>query len=251
MKRIRFAVPIFLFVIIWELISRSNIVNIALFPPPSSVLVALVEMQKSGELLRDIGSSYLRVFIGFSWGASIGIMLGLLTGRIKPFSDALVPIIQLVRPLPPVAIIPLVIVWFGIGELAKIFSIGFAVFFPVWLATFLGAKQIPERLLWSARTLTRSRLKMFHEVIFPATLPFIVAGLRTGIAISFVMVFVSELAGASSGIGYQISISHLAYRIDRMVASLVILGISGALADLLFSLAATHIFPWLSLVRTN
>jgi ABC-type nitrate/sulfonate/bicarbonate transport system permease component len=249
MKVLRLAAPILLFLLAWEIISRSGWVNASLFPPPSKVILALWGTIRSGELLTDLRASYLRLLLGLLGGSLTGISVGLLTGRMKIVADALTPLIQLFRPLPPVAIIPLVIVWFGIGESAKVFSIAFAVFFPVWLNTHLGAQQIPQRLLWSASTLTTSRLRIFWRVIFPASLPLIVAGLRTGIAIAFVMVFVAELAGASEGIGYEISTSHLAYRIDRMMAALAVLGASGALADYLFARGITYAYPWLKLAQ--
>jgi ABC-type nitrate/sulfonate/bicarbonate transport system permease component len=153
------------------------------------------------------------------------------------------------RPLPPVAIIPLVIVWLGIGELAKIFSIGFAVFFPVWLNTHAGARQVPQKYLWSAATLTSSRSRIFLRIVFPASLPFVTAGIRLGISVAFVMVFVAELAGASSGIGYEIATSNLSYRIDRMMAGLVVLGTSGALVDFLFVQSVYRTCPWLRLTE--
>lgn len=239
------ALSIALMLTVWELLSRSGIVNVALFPPPTKVLIALFDLARSGDLLRDITASYFRVFVGLFIGSALGIVIGLLTGRVHLVNNWLSPIIQGFRPLPPVAIIPLVIVWFGIGESAKVFSIGFAVFFSVWLNTHLGSQQVPQRLLWGASTLTKSQSKILLRVIFPAALPFIVAGIRTGIAVSFVLVFVSELAGASSGIGYQISLSHLAYRIDRMMAALVVLGASGAMLDYLFAKGVVYFYPWL------
>jgi NitT/TauT family transport system permease protein len=251
MKFIRLAIPIFILLLVWELISRSGGVNVALFPPPTKVLLALWEMIRSGELFYDMRASYVRLLLGLLTGALAGVGLGLLTGRFKPIAEALTPLIQLFRPLPPVAIIPLVIVWFGIGEVAKVFSIGFAVFFPVWLNTHLGAGQVPQRLLWSASTLTTSRAKIFWRVVFPASLPFIVAGLRTGIAVAFVMVFVAELTGASEGIGYEISTAHLSYRIDKMMAALAVLGASGALGDYIFAKGALKKYPWLKFSRAK
>lgn len=251
MKFIRLATPILALLVGWELISRSGWVNSALFPPPTKVILALVEMARTGELFYDMRASYGRLLLGLSSGALAGVALGLLTGRFKPIEDALSPLIQLFRPLPPVAIIPLVIVWFGIGETAKIFSIAFAVFFPVWLNTHLGAGQVPQRLLWSASTLTASRVRIFWRVIFPASLPFIVAGVRIGIAVAFVMVFVAELMGASEGIGYQISIAHLSYRIDKMMAALAVLGASGAAADYAFAKGIVWKYPWLKFSRAK
>lgn len=237
-------IPVIIFFAIWEIISRLELVNPLLFPAPSIVWSALLEWLKSGELLRDLMESYWRMIAGFVIGGFIGVGVGILTGRIRFINMALTPIIQLLRPLPPVALIPLVIVWLGIGNSAKIFSISFAVFFPVWINTHLGATSIPKIYLWSARILCHSRLKIVFTILIPATLPYIISGLRNAIALSFIMVYVTEIAGASSGIGYQISVSHLAYRIDKMVAALFVLGAAGALVDFLFSKIIGLIFPW-------
>ena len=246
MKRILwFILPVIVVLALWEFISRSGFVNPALFPPPSKVAVALWGMVTAGTLLTDLRDSLWRLLAGLFFGSAIGVLFGLLTGRIKSFAIALSPIIQILRPLPPVAIIPLVIVWFGIDDGAKIFSIAFAVFFPVWINTHIGARQIPQAFLWGAKLLTKSSAKIFGEVVFPAALPFTIAGIRTGIAVAFIMVFVSELAGASSGLGYRISITHLSYRIDEMMAALIVLGALGAIADQFFVFGTRKLFPWI------
>lgn len=245
MKRfLWFILPILVVVALWEFVSRSGSVNPALFPPPSKVVVALWEMVVAGTLFTDLRDSLWRLLVGLFIGSTVGVIFGLLTGRVKSFAAALSPIIQILRPLPPVAIIPLVIVWFGIDDSAKIFSIAFAVFFPVWINTHIGARQIPQAFLWGAKLLTKSSVKTLREVVFPAALPFVVAGIRVGIASAFIMVFVSELSGASSGIGYRISITYLAYRIDEMIAALLVLGALGAIADQLFVIGTHKLFPW-------
>ncbi|MFA5954391.1 MAG: ABC transporter permease [Patescibacteria group bacterium] len=246
-KTLWFILPIIAVGLAWEVVSRSGIVNPSLFPPVSKVFLALWEMVNSGIIITDVGNSLWRLLLGLFFGSVIGIVLGLITGRVKKVSSLLVPIIQALRPLPPVAIIPLVIVWLGIDNTAKIFSIAFAVFFPVWINTYIGAQQIPQTFLWSAKLLTTSTLKVFYRVIFPATLPFAIAGIRSAIAVSYIMVFVSELAGASSGLGYRIAIAQSSYRIDEMIAALIVLGILGALTDYLFVLSTKKMFPYLAL----
>jgi NitT/TauT family transport system permease protein len=239
--------PLLAVLVLWELVSRSGIVSTALFPPPSQVMQSLGELVRSGTLLFDIKASLWRVLAGLVLGTLFGVVLGLLTGRMKSWAAALSPIIQVLRPLPAVAIIPLVIVWLGIGDGAKIFSISFAVFFPVWINAHIGAERVPRAFLWSAQLLTQSFFKKLFKVILPAALPFIIAGVRVGIAVAFIMVFVSELAGASVGVGYRISVSHLAYRIDDMMAALIVLGALGAFVDQLFVYFTRRIFPWVKL----
>ncbi len=246
-KIVWFILPILFVILLWEGVSHTAIVSQFLFPPPSKVLLALFEMIRSGTLITDIGASLWRLALGLLFGSVIGIGVGLLTGKMKQMSSMLVPIIQIFRPLPPVAIIPLVIIWFGIDDGAKIFSIAFAVFFPVWINTHIGAQQTPRAYIWSAKLLTESTAKIFRRVILPAATPFIVAGIRTAISVGFIMVFVSELAGASSGLGYRISISELSYHIDEMLAALIILGLLGAITDQLFVISTRKLFPWINL----
>lgn len=236
--------PILAALVLWEYASRSSLVNPALFPPPTTVATALWQMAITGSLVNDVFVSVWRLILGLVCGATTGILIGVLTGRLPIAAKVLTPILQFLRPLPPVAIIPLVIVWFGIDNGAKIFSIAFAVFFPVWINTHIGAQHIPDSYIWSARLLTCSWKKIFWKVILPAAWPFIFAGLRSSIALAFIMVFVTELAGSSNGLGYRISITHLAYRIDEMMAALALLAALGAAADKLFVLATHLCLPW-------
>lgn len=245
LKKLYWIIPIIIFLILWEALANSNLVNSTLFPPPTKVFTAFIVLLLTGELLSDIKSSIWRVILGLIIGSFAGIVTGLLTGRIAFFNKSLSPLIQIFRSFPPVAIIPLVIAWIGIGETAKLFSISFAVFFPVWINTHTGASKIPLHYLQATSVLTKSTYKKWILVILPASLNFIVAGIRTGIAIAFIMVFVSELAGASSGIGYLISVSHLAYRMDNMIAGLIVLGALGALTDYVFTNMMRVIFPWI------
>ncbi len=240
-----FILPLLFVTALWETASRTGMVPHALFPPPSSVLAALWDMILNRTIFFDLYESGWRLTVGLIIGSFVGIFLGILTGRLAWIDRGITPIIQALRPLPPVAIIPLVIVWFGIDNGAKIFSIAFAVFFPVWISAHVGAKQIPKIFLWSAGLLTTSKWKTMRHVIFPASLPFIIAGIRTAIAIAFVMVFVSELSGASSGLGYRISVASLSYRMDQMIAALFILGALGAMTDYLFIVVTQKLFPWL------
>jgi NitT/TauT family transport system permease protein len=241
---LKWTIPIALSLCIWEAISRAGLVSAGLFPPPSKVWSALADWVLSGDLLRDLLFSVGRAFIGWALCATTGVALGMLTGRNRFAKTAFTPIFQVLRPLPPVAIIPLVIVWLGIGDAAKIFSIAFAVFFPVWINTHLGASAIPREYLWSARVLGASALRKALYVVFPAALPAIMAGVRTGVAMAFIMVYVSELAGASFGVGYRISVSYLAYRMDTMMAALAVLAGLGALADFTFAWSIRRAFPW-------
>ncbi len=243
-RTFQFLVPIVALLAVWELVSRSGAVNSKLFPPPSLVAQGFREWAVSGEMVRDLITSLWRAVLGFAVGGALGAMAGLATGRSQMLDRILSPIFHLLRPLPPVAIIPLVIVWFGVGNTGKLFSISFAVFFPVWINAHLGSRQVPQEYLWSAQLLRKSSLQILRSVILPGSLPSIFAGLRTALAIALIMVYVSEIAGASAGLGYQISVSHLAYRIDKMMAALAVLGLCGAGFDYLFTKVVQKSCPW-------
>lgn len=233
--------------VLWESAVRSQVVSGSLFPAPTVVLSALFDMLFKGDLLLAAAKSSLRAVCGFVLGALAGVFAGVVTGRASWGRDYFYPVIQMLRPLPPVAIIPLVLVWFGIGELYKILSISFAVFFPVWLNTHVGAQSIPEAYLWSAQTLKVKGFSALIRIVLPGSLPLILAGMRAGVAVAFIMVFVSELAGASAGLGYEISANQLAYRMDRMVAALAMLALLGAGADFLLNQWFKAMFPWMKL----
>ena len=232
--------------VVWEIISRFEIITAqALFPAPSQVALALIDLIRGGVLIADIKTSLIRVIIGLVLAAVLGVVIGLATGRNNLINQLLTPVINLLRPLPAVAIVPLVIVWFGIGDGAKIFTIAFAAFFPIWLNAHTGAGRVAKVYLWSARLLTHSRIKILASIIFPSALPFIIAGVRQGIALAYIMVFVSELTGAASGLGYRISLTQLTYQIDGMIAALFILAGLAAMTDLIFMKGAVKIWPWL------
>ena len=247
MKLVTSIIPILCVAVLWELLCFIGLIDSKLFPPPTATLSALGEWAKSGELIRDLYSSLWRAMVGFLIGSIFGILVGVATGRIAKINRAIGPIIQFLRPLPPVAIIPLIIVWLGIGNEAKIFSIAFAVFFPVWINSHVGSGRVAKEYFWTVKLLGKSRLTTFRDVILPGAFPSIFTGLRTGIGIAVIMVYVAEIAGASSGIGYQISVSHLAYRIDKMMAALLVLGLFGALMDLTLTKLVLRIFPWFRL----
>jgi len=245
LKKLHPIIPIVLFIILWQILSTSGIINPTLFPPPSKVFLSFIDLGSTGELTLHIRSSIFRVLFGLVIGSLIGIVFGLLTGRIKFAEKSLSPLFQVLRSFPPVAIIPLIIVWLGIGETAKLFSISFAVFFPVWINTHIGASRVPDHYMKASYLLTKSIYNKLIKVIIPASLPFIIAGIRTGIAIAYIMIFVSELAGSSSGLGYLISVSHLSYRIDKMIVGLILLGFFGAFTDFLFVKITRRLFPWI------
>lgn len=232
------------FLLVWETISKSGIFNVNLFPPPSTVAQALFSMLLSGELITDVLVSLQRVVIGFFIGSLLGIVLGVLTGRIEFFEKTVGQLIQLFRSIPAIAFVPFAIIWFGLGEYSKYFLIMWGVFFPAWISTHIGVSNVDTKLIWAAKSLGATDRKVLYEVVIPHAIPFIIAGARTGIAIAFICLFAAEMAGAFGGIGYRISVSYLTFRVDEMMAALAVLGMLGACADAMFSKVMARTFPW-------
>lgn len=232
------------FLIIWEIISRSGFFNQNLFPPPSIVWKSFIESIISGELAIDLQSSIVRVMIGFFVGGLFGIILGLLTGRIDIFRLTFGQIANFLKNIPAIAFVPLAVVWFGIGEISKVFLIAWSTIFPVWINTHHGMLQVEKHYLWVIKSLGANKLQVLKEVIFPNAMPYIVSGLRIGIAMSFIALVASELAGAFSGIGYRISVSHLIFRVDKMLLGIMTLGFLGLSADKLYLFIVKKVFPW-------
>jgi len=237
-----FTIPIFL--VIWELISELGYVNQILFPPPSSIFIAFIEMIKSGELVSDLSISLMRIFVGFLIGAFLGLIFGILTGRIEIIRYTLGQIIEIIRPIPAIAFLPVVILWFGVGELSKILLIAFGSFFPIWINAHDGVNSVEKSYIWAAKSLGAKSKTLLLEVILPAASPFIITGLRIGIGSAFTLLIVAEMAGAFAGIGFRIDVSHLVFRIDKMFVGIIILGILGTLTHKLFIFLARKVTPW-------
>ena len=241
--------PVLGVILLWQLVVVFDIVNSALIPPPTKVFKAIIEWANSGDLFIDFYTSIWRGISGLLIGSAIGVLLGLLTGRNQKLNLILTPVLNVFKAFPPVAMLPIFITFFGIGDFSKVFSISFAAAFPLWVNTHLGSSSIPIEFIRSAKLLSQSRTTTFFKIIIPASMSSIIAGFRISIAISFIMLYVSELAGASHGLGYQISSSHLSYRMDKMFGALIILGLTASMIDLLFNRIIKYFFPWVQLNR--
>ncbi|MCA0941712.1 ABC transporter permease [Salipiger pacificus] len=235
----------FLFVLaIWAAVGALKLVPEAIFPAPWSVWSATVEMWQNGSLPKDLAVSCSRAAIGFAIGASLGVALGLLTGRVPLVRTLLGPFLSLLRPIPAIALVPVAIVWFGIGEGSKYFVISYTVFLAVWFNTHHGMEYVPDIYLRASRSLGASRRREFLTVVIPAAAPYIFAGLRLGVALAFLSLVAAELSGASSGLGYRLQEARQYIRTDRMFSLLIILGALGASVDLIVHLIGRRIVHW-------
>lgn len=237
-------VSIPLFLLAWELVSRSHIVNIILFPPPTVVAVAMIEWIKSGQFVIDLWVSVYRVAIGFVLGASAGVLLGLLTGQFQLVSSFLSPIFHILRPIPPIAFVPVVILWFGLSEYGKIFLIFWGVFFIVWITTHIGVQKVDRGLIRAALMLGTPPRRMLSEIVLFGSLPYIVVGLRTAVSISFYTLVAAELAGSFAGIVYRIEIAQQNLQTGQVMGGLIALGAVSFIADRGFAAATQRLVWW-------
>ena len=230
--------------IVWQGVTGLGWVNTQLFPSPIQVGKALIKMYSDGIFLDDLSISLTRASVGFVLGAVLGVISGLLTARVYTFRLLVYPFFNILRPIPAIALVPVAIVWFGIGEDSKYFVIAYTVFLAVWLSTHHGMELVPESYIRASRTLGAPKYREFIEVVVPAAAPYIFAGLRLGAALAFLSLVAAELTGASAGIGYRIDEARQYFLVDRMFVGLVELGILGALLDTFFVIIGKKVLHW-------
>lgn len=204
----------------------------AIFPTPLQVVTGTLELVKDGSLWEHIGSSLMRVGAGFLLAVVIAIPLGLWMGRVEGAYITLNPIFQILRPISPIAWIPLAILWFGVGNASPIFLIFIAAVFPMIVQTAAGVHTIEQRYLRAAENFGVSRYKLFTQVIVPAVLPEMIVGMRISLGVAWLVVVAAEMIALRSGLGYLIMDSRNAgNRYDLVIAGMIIIGIIGLLLD--------------------
>ena len=234
----------FLLVIGWEAASRVGGIPANVLPAPSDVLKAAIRLARSGELAQNIGVSGLRALSGFAVGGGIGLALGLANG-LSSLSERLTDTtLQMVRNVPHLAMIPLVILWFGIDEEAKLFLVALGVFFPIYINTLHGIRGVDPQLVEMGRIYGMSPARLFWKVILPGALPSIFVGLRYGLGIMWLTLIVAETISASSGIGYMAMQAREFLLVDVVVLSIVIYALLGKLADTVARLLERLLLGW-------
>jgi len=230
---------------IWKIVTFFGFVKSVILPSPESIIQALIFELQNGYLIKNIVVSIFRVFSGFAIALIIGIPLGLLMGWFKGVRKFFDGLIEILRPIPPIAWIPLAILWFGIGELSKIYVIAYGAFFPIVLNSILGVKSIDSNLLKLAKSMNLKGFKLFKEVIFPGSLPSIFTGLRIGLGVGWMCLIAAELIAAQSGLGYMIEESRLLLLTSRVILGMLIIGLLGFLSDRLIRFFEKRLIHWL------
>src|SRR5215471_3146246 len=219
--------------LIWQFLS-TFVFNPFLIPPPLEVIRTAIPMLMSGEILDDVAISMSRVVVGFVTGSLAGIFTGVLLGRIRLLHDLFDPIIELLRYLSPTAMIPIAVIWFGIGELSKYFLIFWGTFFIVVINTTAGVWRTPIARQRAAQCLGANQLQIFVLVVIPSAVPYIVTGMRVAMASSFMSIIPAEILAADSGIGYLLQKSSMLLQTNRIFVALATICILGFAVDRLF-----------------
>ncbi|HET7580141.1 MAG TPA: ABC transporter permease [Bacillales bacterium] len=237
------ASPIFLLAV-WEVLSLTGAIDSRLFPPPTVIIGTLFHMLVSGELLPDIGISLLRVFGGFFLGAIAGVVIGLLMGMYIPVRFFVSPLIMALMPIPTLALLPIFIFIFGIGEWAKIVTIAGSVFFPVAINTMAGVVNIDPIYLDVAKNYGAGSKDFFFKIALPGSLPVMLEGIQMGQAIALLTIVAAEMMGAHSGIGYLIWTKYKAFLLAQMYVGLVLISFFGYFFSLLVRWLKVKLIPW-------
>lgn len=216
---------------VWWLVSAEKLVNPIFLPGPGVVFKSAVDLTRDGTLPDDILISLFRVYSGFLLAALLGVGFGIVLAR-SPLAYGLIgPVIEAVRPIPPIAWLPLIIIWLGIGEAARISVIVYGAFFPILLNTIHGVRSVENNLIRAAQSLGASRRQIFYLVLLPAVFPSIVTGLRVGVGMAMFVLVAAELIASSSGLGYLILDSREHLFTDRVILGMIVLGIFGVLQN--------------------
>ena len=196
------------------------------------------------ELYQDAWASLMRAIPGFLIGTATGVALGLAAGIARNFDQMLSPLVFLTYPVPKIVMLPVFMLWFGIGDLSKVLIIALACFYPSFINAYYGARATPRILVWSARNMGAGDAQIFRRVVLPGALPLIFAGMRVALALSFIVMFATEMINARSGLGHLIREAENGLRFDLMYVALLAIAILGYAGDRLLRFLREKFLPW-------
>ena len=243
------AVSLVLFFVIWWGVSLINahvlkVFNPILLPAPDEVLRTGITMAASGELLKHITASLSRVLWGFGIAAALGIVTGTALGRSRLLEHLVEPMLEMLRPIPPLAFLPMMVLWFGIGEASKVAFIAYAAFFPIFTTTIEGIKYVDPVLIRAAASLGASERQIFWHVVLPAATPNIITGMRLAFGLSFFVIVAAEFIAADSGLGFLINDARTFFLVSNMLLGAAVIGIIGVLANVLLRKLEGRLLRW-------
>jgi ABC-type nitrate/sulfonate/bicarbonate transport system permease component len=227
---------------VWQLLALRGLPDYVL--GPVEILRHFATALGSAELYQHIGASLLRALPGFAIGTLLGVALGLAAGVARGFDQMLSPVVFLTYPVPKIVMLPLFMLWFGIGDLSKILIIALACFYPTFINAYYGARSTPTILVWSGLNMGASRWEIFRRVVIPSAAPLVFAGMRVALALSFIVMFATEMINARSGLGHLIQEAENSLRFDLMYVALLAIAILGYLGDRLLRTARGRALAW-------
>ncbi len=229
---------------VWALIAATEVFHPAIFPPPWDVGATLFLMIADGTLVRHIFVSLSRVILGFGIATAIAIPLGIGMGLSRRFLLFVEPVVEFLRPVPPLALIPLAVVWFGIGWSSKVFLIAYGCFFAIVVNTVAGMRAVELVHMRAARALGASRWQILIHVILRSAIPDIVVGLRLAVGLAFLLIVGSELIAASEGLGWLIWDARFHFMGDRIIVGMIAIGLVGLCLNRLLVLVECYLLRW-------
>lgn len=239
----RYSLLVLMFAV-WEAVSRNMPTLALLLPAPSQVLKGGFELFQNGTLQNDVLASLKRVAVAICAASLVGFPLGAALGASRAFAWVAEPVVNFFRPIPPLAWIPLSIIWFGITDAQNEFIIFLGALFPIIVSTMQGVRDVDRQLVRAALTLGASRIAIAFTVVLPGALPFMFVGFRVGTGIAWMALVAGELVAASSGLGFLISQGRLLFRSDYIIVGMVLIGLIGLLLDALVRVTQRLIMRW-------
>lgn len=236
-------IPI-LIIFIWQVSVQSGWLSTRIMPAPLDVLYAGINLASNGELYKHFLASLERAVLGLLIGGVIGFILGFFTGLSKMAENLFDSTIQMIRNIPLLAVVPLVVLWFGIGEVGKIFLISVAVFFPIYLNTFHGLRSVDKDLIEMGKVYGLSRYGLFRHVILPGAMPSILVGLRMSLGFMWLYLVVAETIAANVGIGYMTMNAREFLQTDIMVLGILLYAFLGKSSDIIAGLIERYTLKW-------
>ncbi|MGE6719583.1 ABC transporter permease [Peribacillus frigoritolerans] len=230
--------------IAWQALGSVGILPAQLFSSPLLIVMTFIDLVQSGEMGMHLQISLTRAFLGFALGGFLGLLLGVIVGMQKKSEEYLNPSIQMLRTVPLLAITPLFIMWFGFGELSKVLLIALGAFFPLYLQTFLGLRNVDKKLYDVALILEFSRREQITKLMIPAALPNILLGIRLALSAAWMCLVVAELLGADRGVGFMIQDARSFMQTDVVFVGIIIFALAGKISDSFVRFLENHLLKW-------
>ena len=229
---------------LWQLAYFIFQIQNPLLPAPSKIGQAFLKLFASEVIFFHILNSLQRVLVGFGLASIAGVFLGLVLGYYKRAGEYIRPLVEILRPLPPIAWIPIAILFFGLGNSSAYFIIFLGAFFPIFTNAYFGAESLPQVYKDISASFELSRLIFFKEILFKYALPYIFSGLKIGLGMAWICVIAAEMIGAQSGLGYFIQINRLLLQTDKMLAGMILIGLIGLILNILIESLEKRIIKW-------